>query len=80
MIKAKISLNWRKFYWLKKFFFNVYKSIFLDERIFFWNTKTFFNLKKFFRWPYIKETFFSVFAENKQTNLTVLINIHGDLF
>ena len=33
-IKGKISLNWRKFCWFKKIFFNVNKSIYLDQKIF----------------------------------------------
>ena len=46
-VKDKISLNWRKFCWFKKKFFNVNKSISLDQRIFFLINKTFFNSKKF---------------------------------
>ena len=59
-VKEKISLNWKKFCWFNKIFFNVNKSISFDQRKFFWINKTFFNSKKFFLWPYIKETVFSV--------------------
>ena len=38
-------------------FFNVNKFISLNWRNIFWINKTFFNLKKFFPWPYNKETF-----------------------
>ena len=38
-------------------FFNVNKSITLDQRKFFWINKTFFNSKKYFLWPQIKEMF-----------------------
>ena len=34
-IKEKISLNWRKFCWFKTIFFNVNKSISLDQRKFY---------------------------------------------
>ena len=56
-VKEKISLNWRKFCWFKKIFFNVNKSISLDRRKFVWINKSFFNSKKVFPWPYIKEMF-----------------------
>ena len=56
--QRNISLNWRKFCWFKKMFFNVNKSISLDQRKFFWINKTFFNSKEFFLWPYIKEMYF----------------------
>ena len=57
MVKEKVSLNWRKFRWFKKNFFNVNKSISLDQRKFFWINKTIFNSKKFFLSPHIKEMF-----------------------
>ena len=59
-VKENISLNWRKFCWLKKIFFNTNKSISLDQRKFFGIKKTFFNSKKCYLSPYIKETVFSV--------------------
>ena len=34
-VKANIPLNWRKFCWSKKNFFNVNKFIFLDQRKYF---------------------------------------------
>ena len=57
-VKEKISLNWRKFCWFKKIFFNVNKSISWGQSTFFWINKTFFNSKKCFLWPCIHEMFF----------------------
>ena len=53
-------------------FFNVNKSISLDQRNFFWINKTFFNSSKFFLWPYVREMFFSyketVFSVSLEAN------------
>ena len=56
-VKEKIPLNWRKFFYFNKIFFNINKSISLGQRQFFWINKTSFNSKKFFHWHTVKEMF-----------------------
>ena len=76
MVKEKNSLNWRKFRWFKKKFFNVNKSIFLDQRKFYlaYSNAQICLIQRNFVW--IRETFFSVYSQKtvslNQINISLI--------
>ena len=73
MVKEKISLNWKKFCWFKNIFFNVNKSISLDQRKFFELTELFLIQRNFFFDGVLKKCFFDskkLFSQRKDVDKT----------